>query len=90
MSPKPPENELGSKPAPEAALAKLPNGLEPRSYALRLSESDSTSWAWEISLKRSSAFLSPALRSGWYLRASLRYAFLISSSDAFLPTPRVL
>jgi hypothetical protein len=28
------------------------------------------------------------LRSGWYWRASLRYAFLMSSADAFLSTPR--
>ena len=51
---------------------RSPNGPVPRSYALRLSGSDSTSWACEISLKRSSAFLSPGLRSGWYWRASLR------------------
>ena len=31
---------------------------------------------------------SPWLRSGWYWRASLRYAFLISSYEAFLSTPR--
>ena len=54
-----------------ARRAEPPNG-PPRSYALRLSASDRTSWACEISLKRSSAFLSPGLRSGWYWRASLR------------------
>ncbi len=80
----PPPNALGSKPPPAA------NGPVPWSYALRLSASDSTSCAAEISLKRSSAFASPGLRSGWYWRASLRYAFLISSSEAFLPTPRTL
>src|SRR6185437_9132493 len=69
MSEKLPENAPGSKPPPP--VPKL-NGPVPRSYALRLSESDSTSCACEISLKRSSAFLSPGLRSGWYWRASLR------------------
>src|SRR5579875_1408092 len=86
MSPKPPLKELGSKPAPPAAaFANWPNGVPARSYCLRLSGSESTSCAWEISLKRSSAFLSPWLVSGWYLRASLRYALRISSSEAFLP-----
>ncbi len=91
MSPKPPLNALGSKFAPPAAaLANWPNVVPARSYCLRLSGSERTSCAWEISLKRSSACLSPWLVSGWYLRASLRYAFLISSSEAFLPTPRIL
>ena len=39
------------------------------------------------SLKRSSAALSPGLRSGWNLSASLRYAFLSSSSLADAETP---
>ncbi len=68
MSPKPPPNDPGSKPPG----TPKPNGPEPRSYCLRLSASDRTSCACEISLKRSSAFLSPGLRSGWYWRASLR------------------
>ena len=46
--------------------------------------------AAEISLNFSSASGSSGLRSGWYLRASLRYAFLISSSEAFLETPSTL
>ena len=62
--PKPPKPPPG--PPPEA---KAP---EPLSYCLRLSGSPSTSCAWEISLKRSSAFLSSGLVSGWYCRASLR------------------
>ena len=41
-------------------------------------------------MKRSSAAASPGLRSGWFSRASLRYAFLISSAEAFFATPRVL
>src|SRR6185312_1613812 len=93
MSPKPPKpppppgpppvrNAPGSNPPPK----KPP----PWSYCLRFSGSDSTAYACWISLKRSSAFSSPWLVSGWYLRASLRYAFLISSAEAFLSTPRVL
>ncbi len=62
--PKPPKP---GPPAPPAAKGPLP-----LSYCLRFSGSPSTSWAWEISLKRSSACLSSGLRSGWYLRASLR------------------
>src|SRR5579875_2647155 len=43
MSPKPPLNALGSKPAPPAAFANWPNGVPARSYCLRLSGSESTS-----------------------------------------------
>ena len=68
MSPNPEPNELGSNPP---GMLK-PNGPAPRSYCLRFSGSESTSWACETSLKRSSARLSPGLRSGWYWRASLR------------------
>src|SRR3954464_14759048 len=81
MSEKPP----GSKPPPAPPAAPPPNGLPPAngfrrwpSYCLRLSASPRTSYACEISLKRSSAPGSE-LVSGWYVRASLRYAFLISS-----------
>ena len=66
------ENEpksAGEKPPAPAPLAK---GPVPESYCLRFSASPSTSYAAEISLKRSSAVSSPGLRSGWYLRASLR------------------
>ena len=72
MSPKPPAppNALGSKsPKPPPGMAK---GPLPASYCLRFSGSPRTSWASEISLKRSSAAASPGLRSGWYWRASLR------------------
>src|SRR5207247_3989521 len=50
----------------------------------------STSCATEISLKRSSACLSPGFRSGWCLRASRRYAFFISSAVAVRSTPRIV
>ena len=42
------------------------------SYSLRFSASPSTSCAAEISLKRSSAAVSPWFASGWYCFASLR------------------
>src|SRR5204862_1584007 len=58
------------------------------SYCLRFPESESTSYAPWISLKRSSAAGSFGLRSGWFSRASFRYAFLISSCEADLETPR--
>ena len=51
--------------------------------------SDSTSYAVCTSLNFASADSSSGLRSGWYWRASLRYAFLISSCDAFFATPSV-
>ena len=64
--------------------------VEPKvSYCLRFSASESTSYACCTSLKRSSAFLSPPFASGWCLRASFRYAFLISSCEAFFGTPSV-
>src|SRR5437867_3215159 len=47
------------------------------------------SYASLISLNRDSAALSPGLTSGWCLRASLRYACLISLSVAVLATPSV-
>ena len=70
MSPKP----LVSKPGwPEPPRPTFENGLlSARSYSLRLSGSPSTSWAWEICLKRSSAFALSGFLSGWYWRASLR------------------
>src|SRR5690606_3951490 len=95
VPPRPPPNRFdrmsphddGSNPAP--GPGPVANGFMPaRSYSRRLSGSLSTSYACWISLKRSSALGSPGLRSGWYWRASLRYAFLISSAEAFLPTPR--
>src|SRR3954454_5898655 len=83
MSEKPPASTPPAAPPP--APPPPPNGLPPAkgfmrwwSYCLRLSASPRTSYACEISLKRSSAPGSE-LVSGWYLRASLRYAFLISS-----------
>ncbi len=67
-----------------------PNSERASSYSLRRFSSDSTEYASEISLKRSSAEASPLFASGWYLRASLRYAVLISAGLAVLLTPRVL
>ena len=86
-SPNPPASPVNPPPPP------LPGARPPKrrraSYSARLSASDSTSWAWEISLKRSSALASPGLRSGWFSRASFRYAFLISSASAVRVTPSV-
>src|SRR4051794_3485973 len=64
--------------------------VEPnRSYAFRFSGSERTSYAVCTCLKRSSAPLSPWFVSGWNWRASLRYAFLISSDEAPFFTPSV-
>jgi hypothetical protein len=87
MSPKPPASKPGCPPP----RPTFENGLaSARSYSLRLSGSPRTSCASEISLKRASDFASPGFLSGWYLRASLRYAFLISSADALRSTPSTL
>jgi hypothetical protein len=58
------------------------------SYAARFSGSFSTSLASLISLKRASAS-AILLTSGWYLRASLRYACLMSSCVALRGKPSV-
>jgi len=47
-------------------------------------------YASEISLNFSSEAVLPLLASGWCLRASFRYDFLISSAEASLLTPRTL
>src|SRR6266581_1185039 len=67
-----------------------PNRVRASSYSLRRFSSDSTLYASEISLKRSSALGSPLLASGWNLRASLRYDCLISSAVAVFLTARTL
>ena len=87
-SPNPPMSPPVNPPPPP--LGARPPKRRRASYSRRLSGSDSTSWAWEISLKRSSALASPGLRSGWLSRASFRYAFLISSALAVFSTPRVV
>ena len=70
MSPKPPVSKPGWPLPPRPTFE---NGLlSARSYSLRLSGSPRMSCAWEICLKRSSAFASPGFLSGWYWRASLR------------------
>src|SRR5215472_12097281 len=82
----------GKLPAPPAPGDRKPppNSERASSYSLRCLGSDSTLFASEISLNRSSALASPLLASGWYLRASFRYDFLISSGVAVLETPRTL
>ena len=66
------KSKLPKPPKPPPGPAPVANGPVPESYCLRFSGSPSTSYACEISLKRDSACLSSGLRSGWYLRASLR------------------
>ncbi len=88
-SPKPPPSPPVVHVAPPPPFGRRPPNAAMASYSRRLSGSDSTSWAWEIALKRSSALGSPAFASGWYSRASFRYAFLISSALALRETPSV-
>ena len=90
-----PRSKLNPPPLPPCRLPAgtrkpPPNSERASSYSLRRFSSDSTEYASEISLKRSSAFASPWFESGWYLRASLRYAVLISAGFAVLATPRAL
>src|SRR5262252_9541408 len=84
--------KLPAPPAPPAPGDRKPPPKSERasSYSLRSLASDKTLYASEISLNRSSDFASPLLASGWYLRASFRYDFLISSAVAVLGTPRTL
>ena len=97
-SPAPLKMSFRSKPPKPPVLVRVPvgtrkpppNSERASSYSLRRFSSDSTEYASEISLKRSSALASPWLESGWYLRASLRYAVLISAGFAVLATPRAL
>ena len=58
------------------------------SYSLRFCSSPITSYASATRLNFSSAFLSPGLESGWFSRASLRYAFLMSAALADELTPK--
>ena len=64
--PNPPNPPGPPGPTPDATMART------SSYSLRFSASPSTSCAAEISLKRSSAVLSPGFASGWNCLASLR------------------
>src|ERR1700733_7614530 len=97
-SPAPLRMSFRSKPPKPPVLGRVPvgtrkpppNSERASSYSLRRFSADSTEYASEISLKRSSALASPWLESGWYLRASLRYAVLISAGFAVLATPRAL
>src|SRR6266566_762026 len=82
--PKPPPGPPGVR------KRSAPNSVRASSYSLRRFSSDSTLYASEISLKRSSDLLSPLLASGWYLRASFLYDCLISAALAVFATPRTL
>src|SRR4051812_22832174 len=88
MSPRSPRSPKSTLTAPGPG-APRPLVEPKRSYAFRFSGSDRTSYAVCTCLKRSSADLSPWFVSGWYLRASFRYAFLISSAEAPFFTPSV-
>src|SRR5580693_10601181 len=92
MSPrsKPPKPPFCPGRLPAGTRKPPPNSERASSYSLRRFSSDSTEYASEISLNRSSAEVSPLFASGWYLRASLRYAVLISAGLAVLETPRAL
>ena len=79
--PKPP-----GPPAPAPKLGSTP--AKPNwSYRAFLSWSERISYASLTSLNLASADLSSGFMSGWYFLASLRYAFLISSSEALLLSP---
>jgi hypothetical protein len=89
----PPKNAsmMSSKPmngAPPAPPEVRENGSPPASTTARFCGSMRTSKAALMSCSRSCASGS-SLTSGWYLRASFRYAFLSSSSVAFRSTPRM-
>src|SRR5690348_16064677 len=79
-SPRSKLNEPPPAPGP-GRKPPLPNRARASSYSLRFLGSPRTSFASEISLKRSSALALPLLASGWNSRASFRYAFLISRSE---------
>ena len=66
MSPmeEPSKSKLPNPPNPPPGPAPVVKGPLPLSYCFRFSGSPSTSCAWEISLKRASAFLSSGLASG--------------------------
>src|SRR5690606_27538801 len=95
----PPNRSFRSKPGP-AAVPNPPGNPPPAnrppppaksarvsSYSRRFFSSDSTPYASETLLNRASASASPGLASGCSSRASLRYAFLISSAEASGGTP---
>src|SRR5712691_1388097 len=81
--PAPPRLPVGTRNPP-------PNIDRASSYSFRCLGSESTLYASVISLNRSSALRSPLFASGWYFRASSRYAFLISAAVAVFGTPSVL
>jgi hypothetical protein len=87
----PTSNENPPAPGRPGPPGPKPPATGPRrrtsSYSLRRASSPSTSYAAEISLKRSSALGSSRLASGWYSRASFRYALVMSLADAPSSTP---
>ena len=92
MSPRRPPNRSDRSPKSKLTFAPPPGNpparpsAEPNaSYCFRFSGSERTSYAPCTSLKRSSF---PGFVSGCTSRTSLRYAFLISSCEAFFETPR--
>lgn len=60
------------------------------SYLRRLSASDSTSYAAEISVNLSTALLSSGFLSGCHFKDSALYAFFISAGEADLEISRIL
>src|SRR4051812_17092221 len=85
MSPRS-KSEKSNVVPPGPAAGPRPFAAPKRSYCFRFSGSESTSYAPCTSLKRSSL---PGFVSGCTSRTSLRYAFLISSCEAFFGTPSV-
>ena len=87
-----PRRPRSAPPAPDRGPRAMPPSNAPSrriwSYCFRLSASDRTLCASEISLKRSAACGLLGLASGWYCLASRRYAFLISAWLAESGTPR--
>ncbi len=98
-SPASPPSKVNEKPwspprgppaPPGPNMPPMGPSLRTSSYSLRLASSPTTSYAAEISLKRSSALVSPGLASGCDWRASLRYALVMSLGDAESETPSTL
>ena len=88
MSPKAEKMSSTFVKPPAPAPAPWSNAWCPNwSYRRRFSWSPTTSYASAASLNLASALALSGFWSGWYLRASLRYAFLISAASADLLIP---
>ena len=87
-SPSPPMSKRMFCPPPPGP-PKPPIGPTRRtsSYSARFFSSPTTSYAAEMSLNFSSAFALSGFASGWYSRASFRYAFVMSLTVASFDTP---